>query len=639
MSAIHTLKIKNFKAFPIEEEIELAGNNLLIYGENGSGKSSVYFALYTLLQAGIKGKNTDKYFDRSSPESLLNVFTDTSSDAYIKVSFTENPGKFYTLEAGGIKPADEIEVIEKLNLASDFLSYRLLINFYNFRNSNQINVFKVFELDIFPYVKTSDQKAYLSDLYNDIKNNIPYKLRKGNIEAKQVSRKYLEKIDYFNSEVETLANNINLEASDFYNEHFRQGTENKIEIRLYYQSDDSLNRESGDTNSYFLRYEEVFKKIVIANEEREYKTKFKDLSQPFIRLAIRENTGTDDNPTWKQISRPQSYLNEAKLTGIALSIRFALLVGNNRPQVDGRLLALDDLLVSLDMSNRDRVIGIILNLFVKTNPYKIYLFTHDKAFYNLCKQRIHQSQNSSNWLFKEMYVNEDVVPRRPFIDNSTDAFQKAVAHLRAFDYPASANSLRQGLENFIFSFLPENQRYKIENDQIKRKGLAELLATLKSFLESFGQDNTLINDLFVYKDLLLNPLSHDNINTPVFKNELDAVIATLPTLRKLSTVLLRDIDQNSVVKFFVVDNKGIERIYDIELYEHLRNYILLDGKYYLSKSKCKNIKCVTPEEPEMLFNNEYPTISRACNRIAEIVGLGKNKFPTDDDVVKQLNFD
>ena len=63
---IDKIIIKNFKAFPEEEVIELNGNHLLVYGENGSGKSSVYWALYTLFQAKDKGKDsTEKYFDRT----------------------------------------------------------------------------------------------------------------------------------------------------------------------------------------------------------------------------------------------------------------------------------------------------------------------------------------------------------------------------------------------------------------------------------------------------------------------------------------------------------------------------------------------------------------------------------------------
>ena len=51
MSRIKTLHINNFKFFRNSTPIELNGKHLLLYGENGSGKSSVYYAIYTLLEA------------------------------------------------------------------------------------------------------------------------------------------------------------------------------------------------------------------------------------------------------------------------------------------------------------------------------------------------------------------------------------------------------------------------------------------------------------------------------------------------------------------------------------------------------------------------------------------------------------
>ena len=51
---ITDIEIKNFKAFYGAYRIDLrkSGKNLLIYGENGSGKSSLYFALKLFLESG-----------------------------------------------------------------------------------------------------------------------------------------------------------------------------------------------------------------------------------------------------------------------------------------------------------------------------------------------------------------------------------------------------------------------------------------------------------------------------------------------------------------------------------------------------------------------------------------------------------
>ena len=92
--------------------------------------------------------------------------------------------------------------------------------------------------------------------------------------------------------------------------------------------------------------------------------------------------------------------NEAKLTAIALSVRFALL--NIEKPADGRFLALDDMLISLDMSNRAKVVDFLLKI---SDKYKIYLFTHDRAFFEHFKERIYFANKSKGvakedgWLF------------------------------------------------------------------------------------------------------------------------------------------------------------------------------------------------------------------------------------------------
>ena len=132
---LHHIAITNFKAFR-EFSLKLEGRHLLVYGANGAGKSSLYWALYTFLQsAGKKPQGSiGKYFDPADPQNLLNLHeqrdtapkpgeisltlrdTATHTDAVYRISQTDH-GTFN-------QPA-----ILKGDLASDFITYRFFLAF------------------------------------------------------------------------------------------------------------------------------------------------------------------------------------------------------------------------------------------------------------------------------------------------------------------------------------------------------------------------------------------------------------------------------------------------------------------------------------------------------------------------------
>ena len=55
---IDTIHIENFKFFLKPFDLSPNGKHVLMYGENGSGKSSIYWALYTHLQSSLKEPTT-----------------------------------------------------------------------------------------------------------------------------------------------------------------------------------------------------------------------------------------------------------------------------------------------------------------------------------------------------------------------------------------------------------------------------------------------------------------------------------------------------------------------------------------------------------------------------------------------------
>ncbi|WP_208734638.1 hypothetical protein, partial [Corallococcus praedator] len=125
-------------------------------------------------------------------------------------------------------------------------------------------------------------------------------------------------------------------------------------------------------------------------------------TQPVIKLTL-----TSTSTRVPLIPKPQSFMNEARLTALALAIRLAM-VGDKFKGIEGRddlrILVIDDLLISLDMSNRMKVIK-----YLKDNPdfknYQLIILTHDKGFFDILKNIFTKGYDTDKWKWFEMFDN------------------------------------------------------------------------------------------------------------------------------------------------------------------------------------------------------------------------------------------
>jgi len=143
------------------------------------------------------------------------------------------------------------------------------------------------------------------------------------------------------------------------------------------------------------------------------------LEQPKLIMKITK----DDKP----IPKPHVFLNEARLTGIALSIRFAVFnqkyKGKSTAADDFKLLVLDDLLLSLDMGKRMEVINYILDN-EDFKRYQLFILTHDKGFYSVLRNNLIKVEDE--WKCFEFYENSNPTPyKNPIVLESMDALKKA----------------------------------------------------------------------------------------------------------------------------------------------------------------------------------------------------------------------
>lgn len=512
MPAINRIHICGFKAFPNDFELQLEGKNLLMYGENGSGKSSIYYALHCMFQAPLKPDAGKKYFDPASEQHLKNL-NNLDVDSKIWIDFDGRHPFIYNIDKEGYQftlLGGKHPLPAQIN--GCFVNHQFLFHFFNFRNSQRINLFPVFIKDILPFCKDDNTGLHIGEMYDEITASI---IKKG----RHIHPDYISNIEYFNKAVKKVVEDINIYASDRYNESFKDEDDNELVIRLRYDS--NFDKPEDDTNEYWLKYDNIIELVKENGEIKERKSSYKKLNEPFIGLEISEKM-PDGN--LRKIVKPHTYFNEAKLTAIALSVRFALL--NIEKPADGRFLALDDMLISLDMSNRAKVVDFLLKI---SDKYKIYLFTHDKMFFEYFKHKTKKNQDA--WVYKEIYMDYD---KTPYIRNSEDYLGQAEHYIKQHEYEIAGNFLRKEAEAFCKDFLPKKKQLTGDFAHLDLNGL---IMNCKDYAAESGViDISIFNELDEHRKFILNPSSHDSYDVVKYGHE---VKRCLQTLRKLREIIIK----------------------------------------------------------------------------------------------------
>ena len=90
---IKNIEIENFKFFKDVFSINVDNKNILLYGENGAGKSSIYWSVYTHFQAYAKNQQeAQKYFTANHAQNLRNRYAAADDDSAIRISFDNGKG-------------------------------------------------------------------------------------------------------------------------------------------------------------------------------------------------------------------------------------------------------------------------------------------------------------------------------------------------------------------------------------------------------------------------------------------------------------------------------------------------------------------------------------------------------------------
>ncbi len=137
---IQTIEITNYKAFHGTYTIAVEGKNLFIYGENGSGKSSLYYALKDFFQSSMEDIDLNE---------LENIFVTGKrrGKTAIKVIFKpdnqgKNKQKIYDFNAMQNDTRDTGDTsIRDGNKLKSFLTYKHLLAIHYLKKNEAINLF------------------------------------------------------------------------------------------------------------------------------------------------------------------------------------------------------------------------------------------------------------------------------------------------------------------------------------------------------------------------------------------------------------------------------------------------------------------------------------------------------------------
>jgi ABC-type molybdenum transport system ATPase subunit/photorepair protein PhrA len=496
------LEIQDFRAFYGNHIIEFAKTgergkqNLLLYGENGSGKSSLLLAIkYILESADNQNLNFDDY---------KNIFREPPSDRYIELTLRESVNKPILVSkwSPDIITTDILE-IKDASQAKGILDYKELLEVhFVHRKESKINIFDLLVKSLLAQcINDNDpnQETFLQQ-WKNLLEIIPK--RRGN--TRQINE-FNKVASLFNASLQSKLNELQTEISSLMS-YFSHAVTISFDFQgIDFNYDAKYNPENKENS---IKYKEIFLNIEL-------------LKEPVV--------------------SPHHFLNEAKLTAIAISIYLSSLLIAPKPKL--KLLVLDDIFIGLDMSNRLPLIDIIKEKFNNpnnpNNNYQIFLMTYDREWYEILKQRL-----DSKWIYQELYRseikvkdddgNEKVIAEVPIWKQDKDYLEKAKDYLNIHHEPRiAAVYLRIAFEVILKDFCDDKNIKVLYKNDIKKLSSDDFWQQVKKAKKNNGTlyvNSLLAFDIELYRNIIMNPLSHSRI-TQAYSGEVAQAISTVEKLK------------------------------------------------------------------------------------------------------------
>jgi energy-coupling factor transporter ATP-binding protein EcfA2 len=465
---IRRILLNDFRAFPgpVDYEFDLDGKNLLLFGENGSGKSSLFLALREFFQPGLQGRPFKDFRHAFTKDAAGNDL----ATGKVAIEFDDGSGVHAWDIVQDVRPRQVAQVSEA-SLRFGAVDYRETLRTNIFHEQGYPNLYKPLVEGILrrlPVIADGRQTT-LGALSDNMLSSRP---RWG----KNHTWRVMEKLDAARTAFnEALANHLPAVVTE-------------------------ANRCLAGFGDLGMTFQLISKNVTYSSRPRKFEDQQIDL--------VCQLYGHDPK-------EPQYFLNEARLSALALALYFGAIRASIPPNLPGtepaRVLVLDDVLMGMDLPNRLPVLRLLDQEFA---DWQIVLLTHDRAWFDLAREF---TEHSKRWLYLRLLEMPTVPgqPSRPQIDPHKDLLDVGDKHLAAGDLMAAAVYARAAFEthikNVCENFGVEVQFKKSSKDFTANK-LWDGIIKRQQWRQDNGKidfiDPHLMRDVETMRSTILNQLSH-----------------------------------------------------------------------------------------------------------------------------------
>lgn len=379
---ISKIEIRDFRVFYDNHSIDLqGGKNLLILGENGSGKTSLYQALNLFLQSGLEKQDFKQY---------RNIFV-ARDDGYVKLTLhADNDPDSGVYEWSETASPHGKSIIIEAAKSSGFVDYKgLLETHYIHRRRGKVNIFELLVEVLLKNTENPITKRPIGEEWRQLQDYIKMRFYPG------TKRAFETLLNKFNDGLSAVLHELKAKAGEVL-----PSFEPRVTIDLIPQA------------------------VTYSRSPR------KKLNDPTVDLTA--------TYFGRAVDGHHLFLNEGRLSAIALSVYFASLLIN--PLGKLKVLVLDDVLIGLDMANRIPVLDILKKYF---SDWQIILMTHDLQWFQIAGRRL------NGWEKVKLFVRTDGVKELPHISQDIPYLDKAMEYYKDGDLKAAGVYLRSAFEEIL----------------------------------------------------------------------------------------------------------------------------------------------------------------------------------------------